>query len=76
MRNRATLSPMNLMATKPMTLAEFLVWEERQALRYEFDGSSPSQWPAEASPMPPFNAILRWRSEAGCDDNEQTPPAA
>ena len=26
--------------------------------------------------MPPFNAILRWRSEAGCDDNEQTPPAA
>jgi Uma2 family endonuclease len=41
MRNRATLSPMNLTATKPMTLAEFLAWEERQDLRYEFDGSEP-----------------------------------
>jgi Uma2 family endonuclease len=41
MRNRATLSPMNLTATKPMTLAEFLAWEERQELRYEFDGSEP-----------------------------------
>ncbi|MEJ0044833.1 MAG: hypothetical protein WDN04_00735 [Rhodospirillales bacterium] len=25
----------------PMTLAEFLVWEERQELRYEFDGFAP-----------------------------------
>src|ERR1700691_4058493 len=24
-----------------MTLEEFLVWEERQTLRYEFDGSQP-----------------------------------
>jgi Uma2 family endonuclease len=41
MRNRASLSPMNLAAPKPMTLAEFLKWEERQDLRYEFDGSAP-----------------------------------
>jgi Uma2 family endonuclease len=26
---------------KPMTLAEFLVWEERQELKYEFDGFRP-----------------------------------
>jgi hypothetical protein len=32
---------MNLAAPKPMTLAEFLKWEERQDLRYEFDGSAP-----------------------------------
>ena len=38
MRNRATLSPMNLAVRKPMTLAEFLAWEERQEQRYEFDG--------------------------------------
>src|SRR5271169_2727952 len=41
MRNRANLSPMNLTVRKPMTLAEFLAWEERQELRYEFDGSEP-----------------------------------
>ena len=41
MRNRATLSPMNLAVRKPMTLAEFLAWEERQEQRYEFDGSEP-----------------------------------
>ncbi|HKM64021.1 MAG TPA: Uma2 family endonuclease [Acidisphaera sp.] len=28
-------------ARKPMTLAEFLAWEERQELRYEFDGVRP-----------------------------------
>ena len=26
---------------KPMTLAEFLAWEERQELTYEFDGGRP-----------------------------------
>jgi Uma2 family endonuclease len=26
---------------KPMTLAQFLAWEERQELRYEFDGFAP-----------------------------------
>src|SRR5271169_496846 len=26
---------------KPLTLAEFLAWEERQELRYEFDGFEP-----------------------------------
>ena len=40
-RNRANLSRMNLAAPKPMTLAEFLKWEERQEQRYEFDGSAP-----------------------------------
>jgi Uma2 family endonuclease len=32
---------MNLAVRKPMTLAEFLEWEERQPLRYEFDGIGP-----------------------------------
>jgi Uma2 family endonuclease len=29
---------MNLFARKPMSLAEFLEWEDRQELRHEFDG--------------------------------------
>lgn len=32
---------MNFALRKPMTLSEFLEWEERQALRYEFDGVGP-----------------------------------
>jgi Putative restriction endonuclease len=32
---------MNLALSKPMTLAEFLEWEERQPMRYEFDGVGP-----------------------------------
>jgi Uma2 family endonuclease len=32
---------MSLPLRKPMTLAEFLAWEERQPLRYEFDGVGP-----------------------------------
>ena len=32
---------MNVALRKPMTLAQFLEWEERQALRYEFDGVAP-----------------------------------
>ena len=32
---------MNVAVRKPMTMAEFLEWEERQALRYEFNGERP-----------------------------------
>jgi Uma2 family endonuclease len=32
---------MNFALRKPMTLAEFLEWEERQPMRYEFDGVGP-----------------------------------
>ena len=32
---------MNLAFPKPMTLAQFLEWEQRQPLRYEFDGVAP-----------------------------------
>ena len=32
---------MNLALRRPMTLAELLEWEERQPLRYEFDGVGP-----------------------------------
>jgi Uma2 family endonuclease len=32
---------MSAILRNPMTLAEFLRWEERQELRYEFDGSAP-----------------------------------
>jgi Uma2 family endonuclease len=36
------MASMNLAVRKPMSLAEFLEWEERQELRYEFDGVEPS----------------------------------
>jgi Uma2 family endonuclease len=36
------MASMNLAVRKPMSLAEFLAWEERQELRYEFDGVEPS----------------------------------
>ena len=32
---------MSVALHKPITLAEFLAWEERQELRYEFDGFEP-----------------------------------
>ncbi len=32
---------MSVALQRPMTLAEFLDWEERQELRYEFDGFQP-----------------------------------
>jgi Uma2 family endonuclease len=32
---------MNVALRKPMTLGQFLAWEERQELRYEFDGFQP-----------------------------------
>lgn len=32
---------MNIALRKPMTLDQFLAWEERQELRYEFDGFQP-----------------------------------
>ena len=35
------METMNLAVRKPMSLAEFLEWEERQELRYEFDGIEP-----------------------------------
>ena len=38
---RPTLAPMSIAYQSPMTLAEFLAWEERQELRYEFDGFEP-----------------------------------
>ena len=32
---------MSAVLQRPMALAEFLDWEERQELRYEFDGFQP-----------------------------------
>ncbi len=32
---------MNLAVRKPTSLTEFLEWEDRQELRYEFDGVGP-----------------------------------
>lgn|SRR6516225_8050495 len=32
---------MNVALRRPMSVAEFLAWEERQELRYEFDGFAP-----------------------------------
>ncbi|SFK80956.1 Uma2 family endonuclease [Methylocapsa palsarum] len=41
MKSYARLVAMNLAVRKTMTLAEFLEWEARQELRYEFDGETP-----------------------------------
>jgi len=35
------IAPMNVAARLPMTLDQFLDWEDRQPLRYEFDGLRP-----------------------------------
>jgi hypothetical protein len=32
---------MNIALSRPMSLVEFLGWEDRQPLRYEFDGFQP-----------------------------------
>ena len=37
----ARLPGMNIALRQPMTVEEFLEWEERQELRYEFDGFQP-----------------------------------
>ena len=76
MRNRASLSPMNLAAPKPMTLAEFLKWEERQDLRYEFDGVRARRDGRRTLAMRQSNAILRWRSGAGCEESPASFTAA
>ena len=70
MRKRATMAAMNLAVRKPMSLAEFLEWEERQELRYEFDGVEPSAMtggtaaPCHHSAQPRDGA-----SEAACAAN-------
>jgi Uma2 family endonuclease len=38
---------MSLTLRKPMAMADFLEWEERQELRYEFDGFEPVAMTAE-----------------------------
>ena len=54
---------MNLALRKPITLAEFLAWEERQPLRYEFDGVGPVAMTGERAPTRAFRRISRSRSE-------------
>ncbi len=49
---------MNLALRKPMTLAEFLEWEERQPLRYEFDGVGPVAMTAERPGMHKSKGIV------------------
>lgn len=39
--SHATVLAMNVALRKPMTTEQFLAWEERQELRYEFDGCKP-----------------------------------
>ncbi|VTZ48755.1 conserved hypothetical protein [Methylocella tundrae] len=41
MKIRARIPAMNVALRKPMSLAEFLEWEKRQPIRYEFDGVAP-----------------------------------
>ena len=47
---------MNLALRNPMTLAEFLAWEEREPLRYEFDGFGPVAMTGAASRTPGSSA--------------------
>lgn len=41
MTEGASMRAMNVALRSPMTLQQFLAWEERQELRYEFDGFHP-----------------------------------
>ena len=41
MPKNARLGAMNVALRKPMTVDQFLAWEEQQELRYEFDGFQP-----------------------------------
>ncbi len=41
MTEGASMHAMNVALRSPMTLQQFLAWEERQELRYEFDGFQP-----------------------------------
>lgn len=41
MPNAARKDPMNVALRKPMTLPQFLAWEDQQPLRYEFNGFEP-----------------------------------
>ncbi len=45
MTEGARMRAMNVALRTPMTLQQFLVWEERQELRYEFDGFQPVAMP-------------------------------
>ena len=58
---------MNLAVQKPMSLAEFLEWEERQELRYEFDGVEPSAMTGGTPPP--------CRHPAQPRDRDRKPPA-
>jgi hypothetical protein len=51
------MTTMNLAVRKPMTAAEFLEWEERQELRYVFDGVEPVAMTAAQWTMRPFKRI-------------------
>ena len=80
---------MNLALRKPMTLAEFLEWEEQQPLRYEFDGVGPVamaggsvQTRSESnaislSLLPPVSAVNRANSLAAISKSrpKRTTPA-
>ena len=46
-----------------MTFAEFLAWEERQELRYEFDGSEPVAMAGGSLAHAAIQRNLRSRSE-------------
>ena len=54
---------MNLAVRKPMSLAEFLEWEERQELRYEFDGVEPSAMTGGTVRHATIQGNFAWLSE-------------
>ena len=49
---------MNVALRRPMTLPEFLAWEERQELRYEFNGFQPVAMAGGLPLMPLSSATL------------------
>ena len=66
MRNRATIPAMNLAVPKPMSLTQFLAWEERQELRYEFDGTRPIAMAGGPRATPPSSEISPSPSPDAC----------
>jgi Uma2 family endonuclease len=55
---------MNIALRKPMTLIQFLAWEERQELRYEFDGFQPVAMTGGTDAHEAIGGTLRSLSQA------------
>lgn len=60
---------MTVALRRPMTLAEFLAWEERQGLRFEFDGFQPVAMTGGTNAHEAVGGTLRACCRTGCEAN-------